>query len=313
MLHNDVTGHRILVTGASGFIGSHLCERLREGGGELHAVSRTGQSGGGSGLHWWRADLSELSAVKDVLTNVKPDVIFHLASHVAGARDPGLVLPTFRSNLMSTVNLLTVAREVGCQRIVMTSSMEEPEPGHPDAAPSSPYAAAKWAGSAYARMFHALFQLPVVILRVFMVYGPGQRDLRKLVPYVTLSLLRGEVPKLTSGSRPVDWIYVSDVVEALLAAARTLGLDGKTVDVGSGQFTQIRTVVDLLVSLINPRIQPLFGVVPERPLEQVRVADTATSRALMAWGPTTALEEGLRQTVDWFRHRLAEGIATSAP
>lgn len=313
MPHNTAAGHRILVTGASGFIGSRLCARLRGDPGEIHAVSRTGRPAGDDGVRWWQADLAELSAVRDVLTRAKPDVVFHLASHVAGARDPGLVLPTFRSNLMSTVNLLTVAREIGCRRIVVTSSMEEPEPGHPDATPSSPYAAAKWAGSAYARMFHALFQSPVVLLRVFMVYGPGQRDLRKLVPYVTLSLLRGEAPKLTSGSRPVDWVYVEDVVEALLAAARVPGLDGKTVDVGSGQVTSVRAVVDHLVSLIDPRIHPLFGAVPERPLEQVRVADTAAARALMAWGPTTALETGLRKTVDWYRRRLAEDVPTSVP
>jgi nucleoside-diphosphate-sugar epimerase len=306
----DAKNRRILVTGASGFIGSQLCNRLRESGGELHAISRTPQPGGDSGLRWWRADLSDPVTVRELLTAVKPDIIFHLASHVEGARDPGLVLPTFRNNLASTVNLLSVAQEVGCQRIVLTSSMEEPEAGQLDTPPSSPYAAAKWAGSAYARMFHALYQLPVVILRVFMVYGPGQRDTRKLVPYVTLALLRGLTPRLTSGVRPVDWIFVGDVVEALLAAARRPGLDGKTVDVGSGQLTQVRTVVDHLVRLIDPQIQPLFGALTERPHEQIRVADTAASKVLMGWGPLISLEEGLQQTVEWFRHRLAEGIPT---
>ena len=311
MPSNNISSQRILVTGASGFIGSHLCRRLQTAGAEVHAVSRAGEPKGGSAARWWRADLAEPPAVRTILSDVRPNLIYHLASHVAGARDAGLVLPTFRSNLMSTINLLVAAHEFGCRRIVMTSSMEEPEPGHLDAAPSSPYAAAKWAASAYARMFHALFQLPVVLLRVFMVYGPGQRDLRKLVPYVTLSLLRGEAPKITSGSRPVDWIYVADVVEALLAAGRTSGLEGKTLDVGSGQLVPVREVVDLLVRLINPGLRPEFGAVPERPLEQVRTADTTASRALMAWGPTTPLEEGLRQTVEWFRHRVAEGAAAS--
>lgn len=292
---------KVLITGASGFIGSQLCDRLRQSGSEVHAVSRAGRSSGDSSLRWWRADLSELAAVRETLTAVKPDVIFHLASHVEGARDPELVLPTFRSNLLSTVHLLTVAREIGCRRFVLTSSMEEPVSGDADAPPSSPYAAAKSAGTAYARMFHALFQLPVVILRVFMVYGPGQRDVRKLVPYVTLALLRGESPKLTSGGRAVDWIYVGDVVEALVVAALTPGLDGRTVDVGSGRLTPVKTVVQHLVRLINPRILPVFGALPERPLEQIRVADTAASRAFMSWGPTVLLEEGLPLTVDWYR------------
>jgi UDP-glucose 4-epimerase len=302
MLRNPgAPSQQVLVTGASGFIGSQLCDRLRQNGSQVHAVSRVGRSSGDSGLRWWRADLSELTAVRETLTAIKPDVIFHLASHVAGARDPELVWPTFRSNLLSTVNLLTVAREIGCLRFVLTSSMEEPVSGDADAPPSSPYAAAKLAGTAYARMFHALFALPVVILRVFMVYGPGQRDVQKLVPYVTLSLLRGEPPKLTSGLRAVDWIYVGDVVEALVVAARTSGLEGRTLDVGSGQLTQVKTVVEHLVRLTNPHVQPMFGVLPERPLEQIRIADTVASRTLMSWEPTVPLEDGLPLTVDWYR------------
>jgi len=229
---------------------------------------------------------------------------------VAGARELGLVLPTFRSNLISTVNLFTVAAEMGCRRIVMAGSMEEPASAQADAIPSSPYAAAKWAGSAYGRMFHALFRLPVVLLRIFMVYGPGQRDLRKLIPYVTLSLLRGERPELTAGTRWVDWIFVGDVVEGLLAAARTPGLEGKEIDIGSGHLTQIRAIVERLVQLVDPRITPVFGAVTDRPLEQTRVADTSKSQALMGWGPRVTLDDGLRETVDWFRGRIAQGALT---
>ena len=75
-------------------------------------------------------------------------------------------------------------------------------------------------------MFHALYKLPVVIARVFMVYGPAQQDLTKLVPYVILSILRGETPKISSGGRPVDWIYVSDVVDGFMALAERPGIDG---------------------------------------------------------------------------------------
>ena len=128
--------------------------------------------------------------------DIRPDVIFHLASHVKGAPNLEHVLPTFRSNLQSTVNLLTLATEKGCQRMVITGSLAEPEPGTKQTFPSAPYAAAKWASSGYARMFHALYKLPVVIARVFMVYGPAQQDLTKLIPYVTLSLLRGRGRRL---------------------------------------------------------------------------------------------------------------------
>ena len=236
---------------------------------------------------------------------IQPEIIFHLASHVAGARESHVVLPTFRSNLMSTVNLLTVANDIGCNRIVIAGSMEEPDLENPESIPCSPYAAAKWASSAYARMFHALFQLPVVILRVFMVYGPGQQDLHRLIPYVILSLLQGEALKLSSGQRQIDWIYVEDVVAALLAAAQVANIEGSTIDVGSGTLVSIETIVEQLVQLINPQVRPLFGALVDRPLEQVKVANIVKAYATMKWQPVTSLEVGLQRAVDWYAQRLS--------
>ena len=313
-MDNDVTssvqrpffGEKILVTGASGFIGSHLCRRLCKAGIDLHAISRVKRLGHESNLQWWQGDLSDSVTARDLVQTVKPDVIFHLASHVMGARNLENVMPTFRSNLLSTVNILTVASEVGCRRIVLTNSLEEPDPGDPTSIPSSPYAAAKWASSGYARMFHALYQLPVVILRLFMVYGPAQQDLGKLIPYVTLCLLRGEAPRLSSGQRDVDWIYVDDVVDGIIAAAQASNVEGKTIDIGSGELISIRNVVEHLVRLTNPTVEPVFGALAERPLEQVRKANVATAVAQIGWKPKTALSEGLENTVNWFRQEAKQ-------
>jgi nucleoside-diphosphate-sugar epimerase len=182
--------------------------------------------------------------------------------------------------------------------------MEEPDVTTPDAIPCSPYAAAKWAGSAYARMFHALYQFPVVILRIFMVYGPAQPDLRKLVPYVTLSLLRGETPKLSSGQRQVDWVYIDDVVDGLIAAAQAPGIEGNTLEIGSGTLVSIREVVEQLRRLIAPQAVLPFGTLPERPLEQVRMADTAATYAKLGLQPATPLPIGLQRTVTWYARQL---------
>jgi nucleoside-diphosphate-sugar epimerase len=300
-------GEKVLITGASGFIGSHLCRRLYQTGIELHAVSRAKRPAHEDKLQWWQGDLSDSATARDVVQAVKPDVIFHLASHVMGARSLENVLPTIQSNLLSTVNIMAAASKVGCRRIVLTNSLEEPEPGDPTSIPSSPYAAAKWASSGYARMFHALYQLPVVILRLFMVYGPAQQDLGKIIPYVTLSLLRGEAPRLTSGRRDVDWIYIEDVVDGIIAAAQANEIEGKTIDIGSGELVPIRKVVEHLVRLANPTIQPVFGALPERPLEQVRAADTARSNALLGWKALVSLEQGLKRTTEWYGHQLKNG------
>jgi nucleoside-diphosphate-sugar epimerase len=299
-------GRKVLVTGGSGFIGSHLCRRLSERGSEVHSVSRRRVQGCIDGIRWWPGDVAEGERVGQIIKAVQPEIIFHLASRVEGSRDAALVLPTLHSNLVSTVNVLSAAREFGCGRVVLTGSLEEPAAGDANQIPCSPYAAAKWASGGYARMFQALYQLPVITLRVFMVYGPGQQDLKKLVPYVVLSLLRGETPKLSSGNRQVDWIYVSDVVEGFLAAGLTPEASG-TVDIGCGELVTIRQVVERLVNLVNPSIQPVFGALPERPMEQVRVADTATSARRIAWKPTTSLDQGLRQTVAWYAAHVRAG------
>jgi nucleoside-diphosphate-sugar epimerase len=300
MEHLQFSSRRVLVTGASGFIGKHLVERLLESSTEVHAVSRQVQCEDLDGVTWWKADLADVDEAYHLLSSIRPDFIFHLASHVAGGRDIALVRPTFRSNLLSTVNLLTAAAEVGCKRLIITGSLEEPDISS-GAVPCSPYAAAKSAGSAYARMFHALYGVPVVILRLFMVYGPGQRDGRKLVPYVIQSLLRGESPLLSSGTREVDWIYIDDVVNGLLKAAHADGIEGSTIDIGSGELVSVREVVERLTDQINPGVIPQFGALAERPLEQLRVANVLNSFSKLQWRPSVTLQEGLMRMVAWYQ------------
>jgi nucleoside-diphosphate-sugar epimerase len=196
---------RILITGGSGFIGHHLCRRLCDEGCEVHATSRVEHRITQSGPIWWQADTADLSTTRQLFASVKPDIVYHLAGSVGANPSIDLVLPTYQSLLTSTINVLISATEVGCNRIILCGSFTEPLRGG-DPTPWSPYAAAKWAAAGYGRMFHNLFEAPVVILQPFMVYGPVQAP-TKLIPAVTLSLLRGEAPKLSSGRRRADWVY----------------------------------------------------------------------------------------------------------
>lgn len=293
-------GRTVLVTGASGFIGEHLCTRLKGLGALVHGVSRHARDEDYVS-RWWQADLDDETATRNLVRAIKPDLVFHLASFVSGKREREYVLPALRSNLLTTVNLLLAASESRCTRVVLTGSLEEPEGDFADAVPASPYAAAKGASSLYARMFHALYGLSVVTARLFMVYGPNQKDRSKLIPYVTLSLLAENVPRLMSGAREVDWIYVDDVIDAYLALAMAQGIEGQTIDVGSGQRVSVRDVVEQLCGIIQSGSAPEFGGMQDRPMERVRTADTTQAASLTGWAPRTSLLEGLRRTVAWYR------------
>lgn len=305
---------RVLVTGATGFIGSSLCNVLLRSGVAVHAVSRNrpaipyrsqrsefDRSSKGE-ITWWQADVSDFDATRDIIQAVLPDVTFHLASLVTGARGREFVIPTCRNNLLTALNVMAACSENSIGRVVLSNSFEEPDENDP--IPCSPYAAAKSCSSMYARMFHSLYRLPVVTAKIYMVYGPGQRDSTKLVPYVTRSLLRGEAIKLSSGIRLVDWIFIDDVVEGLIHCAETPGIDGLEVELGSGELNSIRRVVQELFDILESPSPPNFGTLPDRPHERIKRADISRSASLIGWVPRTTIQLGLSRTAEWYKEEM---------
>ncbi len=294
-------GIRCLVTGASGFLGHHLLAALEQEGAEVTAVSRLPRSGGPA--DWRAVNLEEREAIAGLLDEVRPEIVFHLASLVTGRRDLELVLPAFHANLAGTVHLLAATTRVGCQRVVLAGSMEEPAD---DAPPPSPYAAAKAAASLYARFFRAAYEAPLVTARIFMAYGPAQRDLAKIVPASILAALEGRAPEISSGARPVDWVYAEDVARGLVALAEAPGIEGETVDLGSGELTTVREVVERICHLAGGPA-PQVGALPDRPGESVRLADLGATHERTGWRPEVGLDVGLGRTLDWYRRARADG------
>jgi UDP-glucose 4-epimerase len=294
---------KVLITGGRGFIGTHLCNLIASRGGEVHATSRKIKTQVEDGIYIWNIDLINTRKVEELVKSIKPDLIIHLASIVKGSRDLNFVLPMLRNNLLTTVNILTAARKTECRKVILTGSMEEPILGS-DAIPNSPYSVAKWATTAYGRMFHSLYDLPVVILRVFMVYGPGQLDFTKLIPYTIRETFSGKRPEISSGKRKVDWIYVKDVVDGYAAAALADKVDGAIIDIGSGERVSIKKIVTSITKMINPEIKPKFGAISDRKNEYSRIANTEKTSNLINWSPKMSLPRGLKSTVDWFSNKI---------
>lgn len=301
-------GVRCAITGAGGFIGTALCRELSARGARVHGWGRT-RHDGLTVEEWHHCDVTELERVHELFASTRPEVVFHLASRVTGSRSIDLVLPTLRDNLLGTVHVLSAAAAQGGPRVICLGSLQEPDM-ELRAAPGSPYGAAKFAASAYARMFAGLFSLPVTIARPYMVYGPGQLDLTKLVPYVATQILGGSKAMLSSGAQTFDWVYIDDVVEALLAAAAATATAGETVDIGCGVLTSVRDVAIGIASRLNSIEALQLGAIPDRRMEPTRRADLQATSRLINWQPRVALEQGLDRTVSWYRQRYASGPRT---
>lgn len=300
-------GARVLITGATGFIGTHLANRLVGGQAEVHCVGRRSP---GERPEWrWTnyhvADLTDRDRCRALVQSVRPDYVFHLASHVSGRQDIATVTEALAANLVASVNLLSALQGMdGLRAVVTAGSCEEPrlfDLEDPATAPSSPYAAAKLGAAAYGALFRRTFGMPVCHARIFMGYGPGQWDAAKLVPYVITALMRGDVPRLSSGVRKVDFIYIEDIVDGLLALGTHPAVP--TMDIGTGRLTSVAEVARHLQALVDPSVELGLGMLPDRLGETEVMADVTRAVELSGWRPRVEVEDGLARTVEWYRTR----------
>lgn len=295
--HSELARAKILVVGASGFLGRPLVRRLVNLGAEVTGVSRN-PGAAADGAQWIAADASDAARMARLFEQTRPDIVFVLASDSRGGPDLDLVQPSLQNDVTATVNILVEATRRKCGHVVVTGSFEAPEGPARSAVPSSPYAAAKWVVGGYARMFSRLYGLPVSILSPMMTYGPGQKSY-KIVPSIIQALLRNQMAKLGSGRRPVDWVYVDDVVEAFVRTAAGKPLND-AIDLGSGKLVSIRDCALLIGGILGRSHLLEFDSARDRPHEEVKAADTHPAAERLDWRATTALADGLKMTVAAF-------------
>ncbi len=303
-------GERVLVTGATGFIGGHVVDVLHRLGADVHAIHRgpDPRVSFDTPVTWHRADLTDAEETIAAAAAAQPTHVIHLASLVRGARDPELVVPMLQANLASAVHVLEAARRSGARRVLLAGSLEEPGAGE---VASSPYAVSKAAANLYGDYYRANLDLEVVNLQIFMVYGPATPDQNKLVPYVIRTLSSGQAPELASGSRLVDWVYVGDVADGIARCLLVEAVPERPIPMGTGVLSSVRQVVETLVDITGAGVEPSFGSLEERSNEVVRAADVDWTQQVLGWAPSTGLRAGLEATVAWHRAQRAETGAGS--
>lgn len=288
---------KVLVTGGNGFLGSHLCSKLRQFGADVHATSR--QNRLSNSIMWHQTDLSSLQETQSIIDQINPNVIYHFAGETSGSQDLSLVTSTFESLLQSTINVLLVAHKLKNCKVILAGSLNS-IPINSQTPPSSPYAIAKYAASAYGRMFNLLYDLPVVIVVPFMTFGPAQNP-NKLISSTIISLLKNEMPKISSGKWESDWIFVDDVINSFILAGSVPGIEGYSFQIGTGIKRSVQEIVLQIVKQMKSPIQPVFGALLDRKSEpESRVADITEARDKLGWFPTTSFEDGLQKTINWY-------------
>ncbi len=300
-----------LVTGAAGFIGSHLVDRLLADGHEVIGVDDL--SSGTNirpGVEMWEMDVADPALAEKVAVR-RPEVICHLAAQVSVRVSVSDPLGDARTNVVGTANVLEAARAAGGRKVVVTSSCAVygvpdalPVPADAELRPASPYAASKVAGEVYAGMYKQLHGIDFTTLTLANVYGPRQTPEGEagVVSIFTDALLAGRPTKVYGdGTQTRDYVYVLDVVDAFARAAGEAGGGGR-FNVGTGLQTTDRDLHTLVAQAAGAPDDPEFAPPRLGDLPAMSV-DPAATREALGWEPTTALAEGIAETVVWARER----------
>jgi nucleoside-diphosphate-sugar epimerase len=310
---------RIFVTGAAGFIGSHLTRRLVQEGYEVGIQKRertntTRISDLLSSITVYDFDIRDARAVTEVIADYHPDLIIHLVAYYALEQelDSGEMVAT---NVAGTLNLFEAARivpvpyflNVSTEAVYRESSAPQKETS--TLMPRNLYALTKIHAEEICSYYADKYSLNILTLRLFAPFGPDDHE-RRLIPYLVRTLQNGESPRLTTGMQQWDFIYIDDIIDAFVRAIRRFPYHSghEIVNIGSGLPVSIREIGEMIHTLVGADCSMEWGSVPHRRDEVwYNAAEISKAGDLLGWKPVISIREGLTRTVNWCNdHRLSK-------
>lgn len=322
-------GTKVLVTGADGFIGSHLTEALIGKSAEVTALSlyNSFDSQGWlddlsdkdrSRLKIIRGDLRDSAFVRRIARD--HEVVFHLGALIAIPQSYATPHAYVETNVVGTLNVLEAAREFGIKRVIHTSTSEvygtaitmPIEESHPLQG-QSPYSASKIGADMMAEAFARSFDIPVAILRPFNTFGPRQSE-RAIIPTIIRQALDGNCSEIRVGdTTPIrDLTFVEDTVAAFLAVGSASNIEfGKAYNAGAGKATTVADLIKIILEATRcdkPIVQDPQRLRPAKSEVRALLADSTRLSRATGWRPQVALYEGLGRTIEWWRQRIDQGL-----
>ncbi|MBN1269160.1 MAG: SDR family NAD(P)-dependent oxidoreductase [Kiritimatiellae bacterium] len=313
----DWKDRAVLVTGAGGFIGSHLAERLVQLGARVRALVHYNALGSWGWLNdsALRADMeivagdiSDQDSVRQAVANT--EVVFHLAALIAIPYSYHVPASYVRTNVLGTLNVLQAVRESGVRRMIHTSTSEVygtarrvPIDEEHALQGQSPYSASKIGADKMVEAFHASFGVPAVIVRPFNTFGPRQ-SARAVIPTIITQCLANGRARLGNLGPTRDFNYVDNTVDGFVLAAEKDEAVGRTINLGSGREISVRDLARLIGDLAGSPIHletDQQRVRPEKSEVERLLSDNRLAREVLGWTPRVTLEEGLKRTIDWIR------------
>lgn len=305
---------RVIVTGAAGFIGANVARRLLDEGLEPFLLTLPSSD-------QWRlaelngearvvpVDLADQGAVARVVSDVKPEWVLHLAAHggYSWQTDADAIL---RANVVGTANLLSACRRSGVETFVNTGSSSEyglkdhPPCEQESIEPNSIYATAKAAATLLCQQAAVSEGMNVSTLRLYSTYGPWE-DPNRLIPALAVEGLRGTFPPLVAPDTARDFVWIGDVVDAYLLAARTRHSEpGAVYNVGTGIQTTVGEAAEIARDVLAIDASPSWGSMPPRRWDTDRwIADNTKIRARLGWRATRSFREGFTELASWLVER----------
>jgi nucleoside-diphosphate-sugar epimerase len=313
-----------LVTGATGFVGSHLVRRLVRDGYAVHVLCRASSDPWRirdvlADIHIHTPSLLDTEEIRQVVEAIRPDYIFHLAAApvIAGVTASEADVVAF--NFLGTVNLIDACEGVDYLSLVTTGDAFEYGPSaalmsEADVCrPDTPHGITKLQATFHAQASARARGRPIVILRPFSIYGPDDHP-RRLVPRVIAGALRGTPIALSRPDSARDWLYVEDLVELYLEASRKPEMAGGVFNAGSGRQVTLAELVEAVCRLTGSSVEVQWDAVPAAAHDTDHgVADMRCTLQAFAWRPRTSLDDGLRKTIVAMAGRASDRAGSARP